>query len=174
VIWTGAVDTLGHARIHYLGKGYRVHRLIYMLNHRLETLPDDFKLKKICGRWGCIKSEHFRQYKSRPMTSPRCKYGHEFTPANTYVYKKGSRPSRACLACSRARRKGIDPRLEPVRTEKRPHGVDGYCARGHNLRLPLPNANIYVLPSGERRCKICRRRKERNAYASNKEAPSVH
>jgi hypothetical protein len=176
LVWTGAVDMRGHARIFYLKHSYRVHRLIYMLEHGLETLPSDFKIKKTCGRWGCIKSEHFQRYIIRAAAKQRCIYGHEFTEANTYSYRKlNGTLVRTCLACSRARRKGIDPRLEPVRAEKRPHGRQGYCARGHNLRVPLPSDDIYVLPNGERRCQICRRRAKREkASAPNPKTSTVH
>jgi len=174
LVWEGSIDIRGYARIHHDGKGHRVHRLIYMLINNLETLPDDFKLTRTCGRWGCVKAQHFKLFNpSQP--ADHCGYGHPFTPANTYIfYKSGGRRSRICLACTRARRKGTDRRLEPVWEEKRPHGTKGYCARGHNLQLPLPNENIYVLPNGERRCRICRRRRERETYGAEAETPTVH
>jgi hypothetical protein len=179
LVWTGKSDTRGYARVHYLGTRYRVHRLVYMLVNGLDEMPDDLKVRKICGRWGCVKPEHFQRFVQRRWSSKVCKYGHPFSPANTYTYKKSSpdQLGRMCLACARARRKGIDPRLEPVRAAKRAHGTNGYCSRGHNLKLPLPHPDIYVLPNGERRCRICKRRSEREREmrnAANKKTPTVH
>jgi hypothetical protein len=50
-------------------------------------------------------AEHraLRNSPGRPRLT-HCKRGHEFTPENTYIYPRGSRNMRTCIACREARR----------------------------------------------------------------------
>jgi hypothetical protein len=82
-----------------------------------------------------------------------CPYGHEYTPANTYINAKGSRECRTCIerwhqaeaeATKAARRaRGLRPH---------PNAVKTHCPEGH----PYDEENTYIIPStGGRMCRIC-------------------
>jgi len=76
-----------------------------------------------------------------------CKRGHEFTPENTYLVKKG-RGCRICQRASRRRRRGqkLDNLFAPVGRKILTH-----CKRGH----PLSGDNI-VEVAEQRYCRACR------------------
>lgn len=77
-----------------------------------------------------------------------CRRGHAYTPENTeWQTKADGRVSRRCRTCTRARRSGHVESLPPLRFTTE-------CPAGHVLSGP----NLYVDPSGKRRCRLCTKR----------------
>lgn len=108
-----AIGLGGHAQIHT-----RAHRFAYEVF--VGTIPDGYVVCHRCDNPPCVRPDHLfagtsldnnddKVAKGRgaspwgtPLTNRRkthCKRGHEFTPANTYVSKRGHR---ACVTCRRA------------------------------------------------------------------------
>jgi hypothetical protein len=84
-----------------------------------------------------------------------CKYGHEFTPENTYLVKNG----RACKACVKRKDRA---RTERRRANRKPKELKQFCIKGH----PLSGDNLYLYKAQYgvgRGCKECSRNRT-NAY----------
>ncbi len=64
------------------------------------------RVRALHGRPGYTEASMagFRRHKVALAARTHCKHGHEFTPENTYVNKKGWRTCRACSRRSHARR----------------------------------------------------------------------
>lgn len=127
--WTGALTPQGYGRIRTGGTGTRTigaHRAAYLLAHPDEDSPevvdhlchdpqtcDD---GPTCAHRRCCNPAHLgastfqensaadRQWTRAQLT--RCKHGHPFTPANTYIWvsPRGEK-LRRCRACDAARRR---------------------------------------------------------------------
>jgi hypothetical protein len=83
-----------------------------------------------------------------------CKYGHEFTPENTYLTPgTNERRCRICLVeAGRARNRCLHPNAGQRKT---------HCPYGH----PLSGDNLYIQQSnGGRLCRICLRVRARHRY----------
>ena len=96
-----------------------------------------------------------------------CKHGHEYTPENTYwhPHSDGNQtPVRRCRTCNRERvarqrrKQGIPVRTKPT-----------HCQKGHEY-TPQNIYWWYQPKSGTmvRRCRICRRLRERANYLENR------
>lgn len=106
-IWTGA-KTCGYGAI---GMGRRgeptrhAHRLIYEAIHG--PLPAKWQVDHLCRVRACVNPYHLEgvtqqeNLRREAAAQPRpthCRYGHEWTPENTYQFAR----QRRCKACSRA------------------------------------------------------------------------
>lgn len=116
-IWTAGVDGKGYGAA-CIGSGAekrqrRAHRLAYEL--LAGPIPDGMVIDHVvCGNRRCVNPAHMevvtvqentarsnrkRDYATRAKRALRthCKNGHEFTPANIYLWR-GTRICRACQA----------------------------------------------------------------------------
>lgn len=112
--FTGATDAAGYGRI---GLGRRIdgtamtHRVTY--EFFVSEVPESLDLDHLCRNRACCHPWHLdpvpravnvsrglRRKGYRDKT--HCKQGHEYTPENTYIKRKGSGTQRACKACYRA------------------------------------------------------------------------
>lgn len=107
----------GYGAMSYRGKGYRAHKLMYMLV--VGPVPERMVVMHECDNPPCCNPDHLKlgtqvennqdmHRKGRSNYSKarktHCKKGHEFTPENTRVTKDNFRQ---CVECRRARfRKG--------------------------------------------------------------------
>jgi hypothetical protein len=156
--WTGSKFRNGYGQVGHCGRNWLVHRLIYTL--LVGPIPEGLTLDHVKAR-GCIYRHCCNPAHLEPVTNrenlmrgngvsaraarkTHCDHGHEFTPGNTRITKRGFRQ---CIACARrtegARWKSARPRLREPRT---------HCIRGH---LWIPE-NLYVRPSGRKECGICK------------------
>lgn len=113
-VWTGYRDRHGYGEFHKTvapkqRKKIRAHRMAYEL--LVGPIPNDCELDHLCRNKACVNPSHLepvthavnmRRY-SESVT--HCKYGHEYTPENTYLHPKGSRDCRACWQRERAERR---------------------------------------------------------------------
>jgi len=89
---------------------FRAHRISYHVFKG--ELDSNLVIDHICRNRACVNPDHLRQVttktnvteNSKSLTAihkakTHCKRGHEFTPENTYMEKKG----RGCRACGRER-----------------------------------------------------------------------
>lgn len=105
--WTGSKGKKGY------GHGYGIfnlnrlpqkpHRLTY--EALLGPIPPNFELDHLCRNRGCCNPEHLEPVthaenmaRSIRAMQTHCKRGHEFTEANTYRAKNGTRSCRRCHA----------------------------------------------------------------------------
>ena len=108
--WTGNLNGSGYGQ--YSAGGYNVlaHRMSYEIH--VGPIPDGFTIDHLCRNHWCVNPAHFEVVTARENTlrgegptalnarKTHCKWGHEFTPENTY--RRGNH--RYCRACWARRR----------------------------------------------------------------------
>lgn len=104
-IWRRATDPNGYGRF-WLNSGMRLaHRVVFEL-HR-GPVADGLSLDHLCRVTSCVNPSHLepvthqenvrRGNAGKPQAArTHCPQGHEYTEANTYIGKHGSRFCRAC------------------------------------------------------------------------------
>lgn len=110
--WTGETTTDGYGRL-YAGDGPRpmAHRFVY--EALIGPIPSGLELDHLCRVRNCVNPLHLEPVTQRENTlrslapaafnavKTACKWGHPFTPENTYVYPKPSgRSRRKCKTCA--------------------------------------------------------------------------
>lgn len=107
--WTAATDSSGYP---LLGRPtISVHR--WMCETFNGPIPATFQVDHVCRNIRCVNPEHLEavtpaeNMRRRSEAQTHCKWGHEFTPENTYL-RGGHRACRACNArAQRNRRRRI-------------------------------------------------------------------
>lgn len=163
--WTGAAAN-GYGRF-TPSKGspqYGAHRWAW--EHLVGAMPEGMQLDHLCRNTLCVNPDHLevvtasvnvaRSFGLAAINGRKthCDRGHEFTPENTHVNRKGARICRICMR-DRMREKRGWPRPVPVIT---------HCPYGHEYSP----ANTYVDKKGSRHCRACNRdrvRAKRKAQA---------
>lgn len=153
--WTGSrAGSRGgffYGRINLQGRtSVYAHRWSYEY-HRGE-IPDGLEIDHLCHNKLCVNPWHLEpvtgavnRARIAKALSDVCKYGHPYTPENTY-WRPG-RYGRMCKTCRReADRKANSKRPKP------PPKRSEFCKNGH----PLSGDNL-VEKSGIRVCRACRR-----------------
>lgn len=104
--WTGARNAYGYGVFKLDGRVVMAHRFSY--EAEVGLIPDGLQLDHLCRVRHCVNPAHLEPVTSREnllrgstitaanAAKTHCKRGHEFTPENTYVDKKGRRDCRAC------------------------------------------------------------------------------
>lgn len=103
--WTGHILPNGYGKTHIEGKVWLVHRLTY--TKVIGGIPPQLQIDHLCRNRACCNpwhleavtlQENLRRGKSHTHLRDRthCKHGHEYTPQNTHVDKRGHRNCRAC------------------------------------------------------------------------------
>jgi hypothetical protein len=100
------------------------HRFAY--EHFIGPIPEGLEIDHLCRVQDCVNPAHLEavdhrtnllrsdNFTARQARQTHCKHGHEFTPANTYVDRRGRRYCRPCdktrrRAARSLRRIGQDP-----------------------------------------------------------------
>lgn len=104
-LYAGLTDSYDYGIIS-AGKLYKAHRVMY--ENLVGEIPTGLVLDHLCRIPRCINPEHLEPVTnganvlrgvSNSAVNKRkefCKFGHEFTPDNTYVYPRGWRGCRKC------------------------------------------------------------------------------
>lgn len=114
-LWMGSCNRGGYGQFTYRGKNCRAHRVAWVLSG-LGKLPAEKKLDHECNVRNCVRPGHLRPRSQREnvlrsATNPvainarktHCKYGHEFTPENTWFDPRPKHHGRTCRTCMRER-----------------------------------------------------------------------
>ena len=115
-IFTGAIATSGYGRIGFRNRTLQAHRASYEVF--VGKIPDGLHLDHLCGNKRCVNPDHLEPVTQsennlraaivRVANTTHCKYGHEFTPENTFMHKRGGRQCRPRHnLSSKARRRGM-------------------------------------------------------------------
>jgi len=112
--WTGYITKYGYGHISMNGHLQRVHRIAYEL--LVGKIPEGFQLDHLCRNRDCVNPKHLEVVTSKinvlrgigltaiNKRKTHCLNGHEFTPKNTYIIKKGAKKGgRVCLPCQEIR-----------------------------------------------------------------------
>jgi ribosome-binding protein aMBF1 (putative translation factor) len=104
-LWTGRLRPDGYADLKYEGKMMLAHRLSWIDQHG--PVPDGKELDHLCRQRHCVNPEHLEPVTRRENIMrgdlpkmhrdiTHCPAGHEYTPQNTRVDRKGKRNCRTC------------------------------------------------------------------------------
>ena len=124
--WTAVRTRLGYGQFSVRRRMVYSHRFSYEL--RRGPVPAGLELDHLCRNPSCVNPDHLeavthRENALRGESMPAryaartcCSRGHEYTPENTRVTKRGAR---LCRICDRARDRARRPRSYVRRTERR-------------------------------------------------------
>lgn len=109
LIWTWGKDKDGYGKLKWGGRDERAHRVSYSLTHG--PVPDGLMVLHRCHTPSCIEPDHLYAgdgsqnmadmalaKRGRGQRKSHCVAGHELTPENTYVAKRGF-GQRGCREC---------------------------------------------------------------------------
>lgn len=110
--WIGCVGSRGYARVTIMGVGHVAHRVVYeMVNG---PIPEGLVLDHLCRNKRCVNPSHLepvtiaenvrRGYRLWSLRT-HCKWGHEFTPENTFWHSRGTKMCKECKRRYAATRK---------------------------------------------------------------------
>lgn len=111
-LWQGARDRKGYGSLSHNGRRWSAHRAAY--TGTKGPIPEGLHIDHLCRKPSCCNPDHLeavtplenvrrgvagqhRQISAQAITA--CPRGHEYTPDNTYICKRGKR---SCKACTRA------------------------------------------------------------------------
>lgn len=104
-VWTAAHVADGYGNYKLDGRAQRAHRVAYQA--LVGEIPEGMTLDHLCRRRDCVNPGHMEVVSRRENTirgegatarnsrKTHCAHGHEFTEANTYLYR-GWRVCRKC------------------------------------------------------------------------------
>lgn len=112
-VWTAGLDKNGYGQLKLDGRMVRAHR--FAIVELVGPIPDGLEPDHLCFNRACVKAiadehgaahlelvthrENARRGRGPVGVNARkthCVNGHEFTPENTYIPKKGARRCREC------------------------------------------------------------------------------
>ena len=108
LVWVGATNSRGYGVVIVNGHQELAHRVAYEAH--FGPIPDGHVLDHLCRVRNCVRPEHLEpvshaeNQRRRSDAQTHCKWGHEYTAANTVVARNGWRTCRACRISARERR----------------------------------------------------------------------
>lgn len=144
----------------------RAHRWAYQ--HWVEPLLAGEPLHHECENPPCVNPAHLTP-KTTSTHGPlhrelrkTCKRGHEWTPKNTHIDRRGNRHCRECqnFRARESRRRSALTNTRAVQNAKKTH-----CKRGH----AFTDENTIRTNSGGRTCRACRDAANRSHYEAHRE-----
>ena len=113
--WQPKLMVIGYGCISVNGKQTLAHRLSYELS--VGPIPEGLQIDHLCRNRACQNPNHLEAvtqkvnilrgngYSARNARKTHCKYGHEFTEANTYIRASNQRKCRTCHRINERERK---------------------------------------------------------------------
>lgn len=109
--WTGGRDGAGYGRLRIGKEFYGAHRAAYEMIRG--PIPDGLSLDHLCRNPLCVNPAHLEPVthqenvkRGKHPSRTHCLHGHERTPENTYVIKRGNgRVMKNCRVCALERYK---------------------------------------------------------------------
>lgn len=129
--WTASMNRLGYGQIWSMAarRPIPAHRAVYEL--LVGPIPEGLHIDHLCRNPSCVRPDHLEPvvqaentrrgmagevHRAQCALQTRCKWGHEFTPENTYMGQNANgNPRRVCRACRAARER---KRLATVRSRR--------------------------------------------------------
>lgn len=111
--WTDALSKTGYGEFYADGRRQLAHRWSY--EFFIGPIPDGLHIDHLCRNRSCVNPFHMEPVTNRVNVlrgigitalnarKTHCKWGHEFTPDNTYNPPTGGRKCRRCIANSMAK-----------------------------------------------------------------------
>lgn len=123
-LWTAATDGDGrYGAFYFEGKLWRAHRFAWVLaGNVLPGIGHD--VDHLCRTTLCVRPAHLEvvthkenvlrgeSVQARNARKTHCLRGHEFTPENTYLQRRGGRACRACVHVRRIERLAADSEFD--------------------------------------------------------------
>lgn len=165
--WLAGRDRKGYGKFAIGQKHHRAHRIAYNLFGL--QIPNDLVIDHLCRNRACVNPDHLEPVTSRENAvrgaaaaahgfhAGVCKYGHEFTPENTYATRDGGKNCRTCVleGCKKRRAKRLEIERGSEWLEERRQVAalrsQGKCQRGHEMTLE----NTHIRKNGNRLCRTC-------------------
>lgn len=185
--WIAATDGHGYGKF-YANPGHaKAHRWSY--EHHRGPIPSGLQIDHLCRNRACVNPDHLDPVTPRVNTmrgfavsalrarQTHCIHGHEFTPRNTILDKRGHRtcrscrdqrslakyraygPMHVCAMCGKEFQRPDNRRAKPKFcsspcSARAPHPGRrrSHCKHGHEY---TPE-NTIIRSGGARRCRICR------------------
>lgn len=107
--WKGSHNERGYGIVRLKERRFRVHKVMYEWVNG--PVPAGFELDHLCKNEGCWRIDHLEQVThaenirrgtwghvlhQRRREQTHCVHGHEYTPENTIIRKRGWRKCRTC------------------------------------------------------------------------------
>ena len=118
-IWLGAILTDGYGSFRP-GGGRQILAHRYAYKDQLGSIPTGLQLDHLCRVRACVNPAHLEPVTGRVnvlrgqtfvaenIAKTHCPYGHEYSPENTYTWRR----HRSCRACASIRKRGGQPVIE--------------------------------------------------------------
>jgi len=113
-LWGAAENGLGYGIFTRHKKRWYAHRLSYTM--LVGPIPEGLVIDHLCRNPGCVNPKHLEpvthrenclrgeSFCAKQARRTHCPQGHEYTPENTYLYKRvHGKTMRHCRACNRER-----------------------------------------------------------------------